>query len=199
MDMMSNSFSIDTCFWPCMPHNRQPLMGSKQVQELTYGKAHMHQSMAQPINRPIALDPYAYNNDLLLHVFEVALKVYIEDIKNLVQSVMEEELRVLANSGDYVLRNSHQMWLKSKNPLSYKKDDFPHLLTALDPTRNNNGVTFSLEAPLGEDRPVSYFMAKIINGVDKRREPLFIQDSMFQHVVSAAMEVLSRLGACLTF
>ncbi|KAG6371718.1 hypothetical protein JVT61DRAFT_9063 [Boletus reticuloceps] len=159
-------------------------------------------TITRPIDRSATQDPYAYNNDLLLHVFEVALKVYIEDVKNLVQSTIEDELKPLVNSRDYAARNlarsrkiSLKTWLKSKNPLSYEKDDFPHLLAALEPARNNNGVAFSLNAPPGEGRPISYFVAKIVDGAAKRREPPFIQDGMFQPVLSAAMELLSRLGA----
>ncbi|KAG6370411.1 hypothetical protein JVT61DRAFT_12133 [Boletus reticuloceps] len=147
-------------------------------------------------------DPYFYNNALLDHVFEVALKVYIDDVKNLVQMAMEDELRPLANGRDFAARDitrsrriSLKTWLKSKNPLSYEKDDFPHLLAALDPARSDNGLAFkfSLDAPPGEGCPISYFVGKIVDRATKRREPPFIQDGMFQHVVTAAMEVLCNM------
>ncbi|KAF8427113.1 hypothetical protein L210DRAFT_865517 [Boletus edulis BED1] len=215
-DLMSNKLVVDTNFWPRIPHNRHPLMGSNRVQELTYGKPHMHQSIARfvildaiehPSAVPVSInhthdgrDPYFFNNSLLDHIFEVALQVYIDDVKKLVQMAIEDELRLLANGRDFAARNiarsrkvSLKTWLNCKNPLSYEKDDFPHLLAALDPARLNNGLPFSLDAPPGEGRPVSYFVGKIVDMSTKRREPPFIQDGMFQHIVAAAMEVLCKM------
>ena len=155
------------------------------------------------VANPSVFDSDAQNLDgIMNHVFEVCLKVYVEDVKSLVAKAVSAETERLEDGRDFAARDAARTrrvalraWLASKHPLSYEKDDFPSLLAAIAPLRNDtNGVAFSLEAPPGEGRPMSFFVNKVVDGARKRREPPFLQDGMFQPTVVAALDAVGDIA-----
>ncbi|KAF8545690.1 hypothetical protein OG21DRAFT_1528317, partial [Imleria badia] len=181
----SNKVEIDTTWWPRHPSTRHPLMGSKRVQELTYGLAHSQKSEARFVIVDAIQHPHSWSTsgshvDTNETFFDgITAHVYIEDVKALVSKTVQAELMPVLQARDFATRDiartrcvALKVWLKCKHPLSYEKEDFPHLLTALDPMRNNNGIAFALEAPPGEGRPVSYFVDKIVGSTQTARTTL---------------------------
>ncbi|KAG9308943.1 hypothetical protein JVU11DRAFT_11410 [Chiua virens] len=159
------------------------------------------------IPRDIGVDALDLSSQLVSHVFEIALRVYMEDVKTFIKQALEKEISVMLDSTDRVIRTRARFrrialkeWLTSTYPLSYEKEDkFHRLLEAIDPARNDHGTPFSLQSPTGGGKPVSFFCAKVLHGALKRREPPFIQGGIFQPVVVAALDILSRLAGRRSF
>lgn len=145
---------------------------------------------------------------LFQHVFEIAFKIYIEDVKELVKNAVEMELRPLSQSRDFAVKEVARerkvllkSWLNTRYPLGYEPQEIARLIAALAPwqhndpaNRNQNDmVPLSLPAPPGGGWSRSQFVDAIIKGVDKRRAPPFIQHGMFKHTIAEAMQLVGDL------
>ncbi|KAG9308132.1 hypothetical protein JVU11DRAFT_12486 [Chiua virens] len=218
MQLSMKVLHVETKFWARCPEDDRPLMGSKRVQELTYGKAYAQRSEAcfiitDTIDNPppMSLTSYYSPNvpkqdmsnmsiDIMDRVLKVAMKIYIEDVKSLVSKAVMTELAPIFINGTRQEKDTARTrkfelktWLKSDNPLSYE-DQFLNLLSAVSPARHdNNPIPFSFQIPNGGRRPLSFFVQSILDGAHKRRAPPFIQDGMFQHIMAAALDQMKEI------
>ncbi|KAG6369299.1 hypothetical protein JVT61DRAFT_15481 [Boletus reticuloceps] len=148
-------------------------------------------------------------NKLYQHVFKVAFKIYIKDIKEFIKNAVQKELEPLSWSRDFVAKRSARecrvllkTWMGARYPLGYEAHKIAQLIAVLapwqcnDPTepRNHEDMApLALHAPPGGGWSRSQFVDTIVKGASKRRAPPFIQHGMFKHTISEAMELVGDL------
>ncbi|KAF8137039.1 hypothetical protein EV363DRAFT_1293421 [Boletus edulis] len=161
--------------------DRCPLWSSKHIQELIYGKSHMQQSEARFVIFDVIthLDMCMSNdkhvekqnlssNKLYQHVFEVAFKIYIEDVKEFVKNAIQKELEPLSWSRDFAAKQSARE-CRHNNPA--------------EPRNHEDMAPLTFPAPPGGSWFQSQYVDAIVKGAFKQLHP-FIQHSMFKHTVS---------------
>ncbi|KAG2355766.1 hypothetical protein BDR07DRAFT_1381286 [Suillus spraguei] len=182
---------------------RRPLTSSRRSQELTYGtgqyKAYeAHFTIRHAINNFLG---YKYSDipdpsmRIACYAAEIAIRVYLEDVKHLVQENILRELKPILD-GDRVHylakeRNttlSH--WLDEEFPLSYSASVLPHLLRAVVNTNQGNANLELAESHLG-CKPLSYLVDLIITQCRTPNSccrPPFITSGNFLAVMRVAID-----------
>ncbi|KAF8121160.1 hypothetical protein EV363DRAFT_1302449 [Boletus edulis] len=203
--------------------DRRPLLASKRVQELTYGKSHMQQSEARFVIVDAVTHPDTCtsnddrvekkkdlsSNKLYQHVFEVAFKIYIEDVKEFVKNAVQKELEPLSRSRDFAVKQSARerrvllkTWMAARYPLGYEAHEIAQLIAVLAPWQRNDPAQprnrddmapLALPAPPGGGWSRSQFVDAVLKGASKRRAPPFIQHGMFKHTISEAIDLVGDL------
>lgn len=92
-----------------------------------------------------------FSQDISRYVLEIALKIYVLNVRTFVCNTVTSELHPSLNSPDVITHTivcrckaTLKEWSLSVHPLSYQYGDGLHsLIEALDPDRNNNGITFT--------------------------------------------------------
>ncbi|KAG6370418.1 hypothetical protein JVT61DRAFT_12030 [Boletus reticuloceps] len=150
------------------------------------------------------------SNKLYQHVFEVAFRVYIEDIKEFIKNTVQKELEPLSHSRDFAAKQSARerrvllkMWMAARYPLGYEAHEIAQLIAVLAPWQCNDDPTqprdrddmapLALPAPPGGSWSCSQFVDTVVKGASKWRVPPFIQHGMFKHTISEAMELVGDL------
>ncbi|KAG2737670.1 hypothetical protein P692DRAFT_20883334, partial [Suillus brevipes Sb2] len=143
--------------WPVDQQTRRPLTSSRRSQQFTYGKDHYEAYEARfTIRHAIKNFPdgkYSDIPDLSMRIAcysaEIAIRVYLEDIKRLVQERVVKELRPILDGNDrpaqrYANERHTALgrWLDEDFPLSYSSSVLPYLLRAVV---NTNGGNAKLE------------------------------------------------------
>jgi hypothetical protein len=132
------------------------------------------------------------------------MKVYLEDIKRLVQDGVLKELRPILDSGDRptqrLAKERHtalSRWLDEDLPLSYSNNVLPYLLRAIVDTNRGNAKLELTESHLGR-KPVSYLVDLIISQcktLNSRRRPPFITGGNFLPVMRVAIDEIIDCAA----
>ncbi|KAG6373977.1 hypothetical protein JVT61DRAFT_4605 [Boletus reticuloceps] len=141
------------------------------------------------------------SNKLYQHVFEVAFKIYIEDIKEFIRNAVQKELEPLSRSRDFVVKQSareHRVllktWMGARYPLGYEVHEIAQLIAVLalwqcndpaEPRNHEDMAPLAFPAPPGGGWSWSqHFQTLHIP---------FIQHGMFKYTVSEAMELVGDL------
>jgi hypothetical protein len=140
---------------------------------------------------------------------EIAIRVYFEDIKRLVEERVLKELRPILNGGERpaqrLAKDRHtalSRWLDEDFPLSYSANVLPYLLRAVVDTDRGNAKLELAESHLGR-KPLSYLVDLIIaqcKTQNSRRRPPFITGGNFLAVMRVAIDEMEDCAAkaCIT-
>ena len=135
---------------------------------------------------------------------EIAIRVYLEDIKRLVQERVVKELRPILDGNDrpaqrYANERHTALgrWLDEDFPLSYSSSVLPYLLRAVVDTNGGNAKLELVESHLGR-KPLSYLVDLIITQCrtpNSRRRPPFITGGNFLAVMRVAIDEMVDCAA----
>ncbi|KAG2029409.1 hypothetical protein BDR03DRAFT_1018433 [Suillus americanus] len=191
--------------WPVDRQTRRPLTSSRRSQELTYGKDHYEAYEARfTIRHAIKNFPDGVYSDIpdlsmriACYAAEIAIRVYLEDIKRLVKDRVLKELRPILDGSD---RPAHRLakdrhtslsrWLDEDFPLSYSNNVLPYLLRAVVNTNTGNPTVELKGSHLGR-KPLSFLVDLIITQCrtpNSRRRPPFITGGNFLPVMRVAID-----------
>ncbi|KAI6008566.1 hypothetical protein EDC04DRAFT_2907060 [Pisolithus marmoratus] len=197
--------------WPVELVTHHPLTSSKQCQELTYGQDHYKIYEARFAVR-LAMDnvpDHAYVNvtDLPLrvacYIANIALKVYFDDVKQLVYNKVMECLNPTMDANDPVLKRTtcdcymaSSRWMDEARLLSYTPGILSNLLHAVAvPDAGNFQLTPSV---LGQ-KPVSFLAESILTAITLatgHRKPPFIRGGNFYHVACVTIKEMKSIARC---
>ncbi|KIN94304.1 hypothetical protein M404DRAFT_940888 [Pisolithus tinctorius Marx 270] len=209
--LTADSVAIRSEDWPVDRATRRPMTSSRRVQQLTYGEDHYETYEAKftirhAINHfPQDRYPSIQNDPLRVACYaaEIALRIYFDDVKNLVNKNVMLELSPLLLSTSSAVRSAarsrqHALasWLDSSLPLSYNPTTFQFLLLAVRPlTDGDLNLIHSSTGP----KPLSFFVSEILymcNHPNSRRRPPFIKGGNFLPVIQmASKEILAIADA----
>ncbi|KAI6044350.1 hypothetical protein EDC04DRAFT_2599410 [Pisolithus marmoratus] len=202
--------------WPVKLATHCPLTSSKRCQELdsTPLFVHIMQIMIYEAHFAVhlAMDnvpDHAYVNvtdpplRATCYIADIALKVYFDDVKQLVYSKVMEGLNPMIDANDPVLKHTtrdHYMalshWMDEARLLSYTPGVLSNLLHAVAvPDAGNFQLTPSV---LGQ-KPVSFLAESILTAITLatgHRKPPFISGGNFYHVACVTVEEMKSIARC---
>ncbi|KAI5987134.1 hypothetical protein EDC04DRAFT_2614925 [Pisolithus marmoratus] len=197
--------------WPVELAMHCPLTSSKRCQELTYGQDHYKIYEAR-LAVHLAMDNvpnHAYVNvtdpplRAACYIADIALKVYFDNVKQLVYNKVMEGLNPTIDANDPVLKcTTHDRymalsrWMAEARPLSYTPGVLSNLLHAVAvPDAGNFQLTPSV---LGQ-KPVSFLAESILTAITLatgHRKPPFISGGNFYHVACVTVEEMKSIAHC---
>ncbi|KAI6038253.1 hypothetical protein EDC04DRAFT_2604167 [Pisolithus marmoratus] len=195
--------------WPVELAMHHPLTSSKRCQELTYGQDH-YKIYEACLAVHLAMDNvpnHAYVNvtdpplRATCYIANIALKVYFDDVKQLVYNKVMEGLNPTINANDPVLKcTTHDRymalsrWMDEARLLSYTPGVLSNLLHAVAvPDARNFQLTPSV---LGQ-KPVSFLAESILTAITLatgHRKPPFISGGNFYHVACVTVEEMKSIA-----
>ncbi|KAI6009799.1 hypothetical protein EDC04DRAFT_2610529 [Pisolithus marmoratus] len=195
--------------WPVELATHRPLTSSKRCQELTYGQDHYKIYEARFAVR-LAVDnvpDHAYVNvtdpplRVACYIANIALKVYFDNVKQLVYNKVMECLNPTMDANDPVLKRTTRnrymalsRWMDEARLLSYTPGILSNLLHAVAvPDAGNFQLTPSV---LGQ-KPVSFLAESILTAITLATghcKPPFISGGNFYHVVCVTVEEMKSIA-----